>query len=263
MALHFKHIKAFNGDSTNTYYTFLEFQGKNDKTEKSLPRIFIDTKNNNNTPKVADGATDYGHIVTNSVETTFYEKVNLMKDLIILGQNDITIKNNQGNLHIGMQGQLSFEGLDGISSKIKLLSTASDSKAETGKADFEVRGYSYFAKDIYTLGSCTAKFFNATSDIRAKENIEPVSESMLKIVDRIQLYTFNYKTDPKERILGVLAQELKDVNINGATFVDNINASGENGDFMTVRETKLIYVLLGAVQELSKEVKELKEKLGE
>ena len=262
MALHFKHIKAFNGELTNTCYTFLEFQGKNDKTEDSLPKIFIDTKNNDDTPKVADGATDYGHIVTNNIETTFKENVKLMKD-IILGNEEITIKNNQGDLHIDMLGQLSFEGLDGISSKIKLLSTATDSKAETGKADFEVRGYSYFAKDIYTLGSCTAKFFNATSDIRAKENIEPVSESMLKIVDKIQLYTFNYKTDPQERILGVIAQELKDVNINGATFVDNTNASGENGDFMTVRETKLIYILLGAVQELSKEVKMLKEKLGE
>jgi hypothetical protein len=40
--------------------------------------------------------------------------------------------------------------------------------------------------------------------------------------------------------------------------VDNLDAPGEFGDFMQMKESKLVYVLWKAVQELSAEVEELK-----
>lgn len=112
---------------------------------------------------------------------------------------------------------------------------------------------------------CQAKYFTASSDIRAKENLNLLQQSMLNIVRKINIYTFNYKTepDPKDRTIGVIAQELQDIDIDGFSLVGNKEATGENGDFMMIRESKLIYVLLGAVKELSEEVDRLKKKLGE
>ena len=80
---------------------------------------------------------------------------------------------------------------------------------------------------------------------------------MLDLINRMNVYTFNYIDNLQQRNLGVIAQELEDINIDGFQLVD------QDGLFLTVKETKLIYVLLGAVKELSKEVKELKAKFGE
>ena len=44
--------------------------------------------------------------------------------------------------------------------------------------------------------------------------------------------------------------------------VDNLDASGENNDFMQMKESKLVYVLWKAVQELSAEVESLKAQLN-
>lgn len=112
-------------------------------------------------------------------------------------------------------------------------------------------------------GNVNATYFNATSDVRAKDNLIPFSLSALDIINRTQVYTFNYRKDPLHRTLGVIAQDLVDLNLDGASLVDNLKATGLNDDFMQVHETKLIYILWKAVQELSLEVKILKEKLGE
>ena len=59
----------------------------------------------------------------------------------------------------------------------------------------------------------------------------------------------------------MIAQDLKDVNIDGFDLVGNKTATGENNDYMQIHESKLIYVLWKAVQELSNEVDNLKKQL--
>lgn len=126
-------------------------------------------------------------------------------------------------------------------------------------------GYDLFVGDYVKINNyCQARYFNATSDVRAKENFNKLNEGFLDIIKKVQLYSFNYKNDePTERTIGLIAQEVQDINIDGFSLVENKNATGEDGDFMMIRESKLIYVLLGAVQELTKEVEELKKRLGE
>ena len=84
---------------------------------------------------------------------------------------------------------------------------------------------------------------------------------MLDLVNKMQVYTYQYK-DSKQKSLGLIAQDLLDIDLNGFSLVDNKNASGENGDYMSIHESKLVYILLGAVQELSQEVQQLKKELG-
>ena len=87
-----------------------------------------------------------------------------------------------------------------------------------------------------------ALYFNATSDKRAKENLCVYTDSALDIINRVQVYTFNYRHHDK-RTVGLLAQDLLDYDLNGVCLVDNIHATGIDNDYMTINESKLVYVL--------------------
>jgi hypothetical protein len=104
---------------------------------------------------------------------------------------------------------------------------------------------------------CSAGYFNATSDKRAKENIKKAEFSATNIIQSLDIYNFNYKNSNKQSI-GVIAQEALDFNINGFSLVENENATGEEGDYMSIKESKLIYILWKAIQEQQKEIEELK-----
>lgn len=105
-----------------------------------------------------------------------------------------------------------------------------------------------------------AQYFNATSDRRAKDNIQPLTTSALDWINNTTIYSFNYlfNSDPT---VGVIAQELHP--LGDVSFVKNAAATGENGDYMAVTESKLVYVAFKAIQELSKKVEELQNELQE
>ena len=106
-------------------------------------------------------------------------------------------------------------------------------------------GYRLFIGDYAKINNyCQALYFNATSDKRAKENFHILNNGFLDIVKNMQVYGFNYKDNTDTRTIGLIAQEVQDINIDGFSLVENKNATGEDGDFMMIRESKLIYVLL-------------------
>lgn len=145
---------------------------------------------------------------------------------------------------------------------------------ESTKSDRSVYQPGYFAfskitivndesknnSELVVKGKCEALFFNATSDRRAKSNIIPAEFSALKVVNAIPTYTFNY-SNKEEKTIGLIAQEAAKFDLDGFNMVDNLEATGQNGDFMQMKESKLVYVLWKAVQELSAEVEELKAKI--
>lgn len=106
---------------------------------------------------------------------------------------------------------------------------------------------------------CRALYFSATSDRRAKENIQPCTISALDFINKIKVFSFNYKTN-KEKTIGIMAQDVLDTDLKDL-LVDNINATGFYGDYMSIKEDKLIFVLLKAIQEQQKEIEDLKAKL--
>lgn len=115
--------------------------------------------------------------------------------------------------------------------------------------------------ELLIKGKCEALYFNATSDRRAKTNITPAEFSALHVVNSIPTYTFNYN-NKQEKTIGLIAQEAAEFDLDGFNMVDNLEATGQDGDFMQMKESKLVYVLWKAVQELSAEVEELKTQIA-
>ena len=114
--------------------------------------------------------------------------------------------------------------------------------------------------NIISSGKCEAQYFNATSDKRAKENIYPLMASALDIINAVQVYTFNYKNSDQTTI-GLIAQEVLPYNLGGATFVSNPDATGENDDYMSITESKLVYLLLKGMQEQQEQINQLKQRI--
>ena len=108
------------------------------------------------------------------------------------------------------------------------------------------------AGNLITTGDITA--FGSLSDIRLKENIEPITSALDK-VSQIGGYTFNYKKNPDVRMTGVIAQEVEKVLPEVIYTTTDINSDEEN---LAVRYENMIGLLVEAIKELKTEVEELK-----
>ena len=83
-----------------------------------------------------------------------------------------------------------------------------------------------------------------------------------KLLNIIYTYTFNYKNN-SETSYGIMAQDLVNTKINDFCFIDNVAATGENNDYMKVKESKLVYLLLEGIKAQQKEIELLKIQLEE
>lgn len=101
-----------------------------------------------------------------------------------------------------------------------------------------------------------APFFNATSDRRLKTNINTIENSVLPLIVSTPVYTFNYKKHPTIPVIGIMAQDVLDKNINDFNLVKK---SGDN--YYEIKESKMIYVLWKAVQEQQKQIEALQARL--
>lgn len=119
----------------------------------------------------------------------------------------------------------------------------------TNSAQFAGTNKCYFNG---STGQITATSFNATSDERLKENIEdfvlttPISDVTVK--------TYNFIDNPDEKYIGVIAQDLQKV------YPELINEDDDG--FLSIKESKLVYLLMAEVKELRKRIEELEKKVG-
>lgn len=95
-------------------------------------------------------------------------------------------------------------------------------------------------------------FYNF-SDIKLKENIEPIENALSK-VDALNGYTFNYKNKPDTRVAGVIAQEL--IQVLPEAVYEVVDGDETN---MAVRYDNIIALLIEAVKDLKAEVEDLKQ----
>lgn len=155
--------------------------------------------------------------------------------------------------------------------KINLTGDLETSKSITaGTGDLETKigtiegttSYGIKTKSVIkTNDKCEALYFNATSDQRAKKNFNQIlNTDALKWINDLKIYTFDYRINGKTSI-GITTQQVQDKPINDFNFVDNLEATGENGDYMTIKESKLVYMCMSAIQELSQQNTTLQEKL--
>lgn len=128
------------------------------------------------------------------------------------------------------------------------------------KSPLEIQNYLKVTNYIHSDSYCEASYFNATSDIRAKENIKPATYNALELINKLSIYTYNYKNQ-NERLTGIMAQDLLKNQPKELDLVSNINATGVNNDYMSIKNDKLMFVLMKAIQEQQKEIEELKSKI--
>lgn len=113
-----------------------------------------------------------------------------------------------------------------------------------------------FEQALSSGTSVTAPFFNASSDRRLKTNINAVEDSVLPLIVSTPVYTFNYKKHPSVPVIGIMAQDVLDKNINDFNLVKK-----SSGGYYEIKESKMIYILWKAVQEQQKQIEALQARL--
>lgn len=100
-----------------------------------------------------------------------------------------------------------------------------------------------------TATTVSAGTFVATSDKRLKENIMPYSCE--KSILELPVYTYNFiADDTKTKHIGCIAQELQEI-------CPELVKEDEKG-YLSINESKLVYLLLDEVKKLKAEVNQLK-----
>lgn len=280
MAIFIPHIKGC--DDANVIYTWIEWPDHGGIT----PLIKYNTTNN------LTGAQPLGNIITSEAENQRINKaisipnIQEIKKLDFFSAGSISLNSDNTawkflgeadkNLEINSQAELNLYGTTKTylragsdnNTSITLASTTVDTtttsiithkaKEHNFKTGYVTIGNGGNAtKEDYSLyiqNSCNALYFNATSDVRAKTKVQHASFKALNIVKSLPVYTFNYKETGSPSI-GLIAQDAAKISF-GSDFslVNNETASGENGDYMTIKESKLIYVLWKAIQEQQEQI---------
>ena len=274
----FDHIKGCSRDTTaynKGLWTWIQFaKSKNDEFPQSpYPEIIV-AKGSNGINTVDDHATTWNYLLNpeqfsdannwsaegstvktlGDIITTSGPAQTIHKSLTIDGNNRLSV-------HKIDFGTVKFEANIGL----KVYNDDNLTYFLLNASGITVKSATTFEKDVKCEGQIQAVSFNATSDKRAKTNIKRLDqEKALDIVNKLPVYSFNYKKNNIPSI-GVLAQEamVYDGAIPNFSLVNNEQATGENGDYQTVKESKLVYILWAAIQEQSRQINQLKSQLKE
>lgn len=158
------------------------------------------------------------------------------------GKNKTLALGSDGN--VNASGSITTEG--NIKAKNVYLNNATANDGEVGVIKTSGNGF------------IQAPYFVATSDRRAKENIVSLPP-LLNYVRSIPVYSFNFRDNPSEPSIGIMAQDVE------SRFVGPFNLVQQPADpssYKAIRESKLVYILWKAVQDLADEVDSLKWRLS-
>ena len=296
MAVYYKWIKgcAAGSSLTEGLWTYLKWGGNANsvnnadgsagKTINNLPHIYayIGKKDNPETEN------DLGYVLTNAAEgveiiqpwklsNDFYFDLNSHTN----NNNNLFSSNSCGNIQLTDSGYYFGKNLTVnsiltvnqstilrstlevtsntiLNGAVSIKDTTPATSATSGA--LKVTGGIGVGGAIYSGSSCTAVYFNATSDKRAKENIRPANYSALDLIKKLPVYIYNYKNS-NETVTGILAQDLLEVQPKELNLVSNINATGENNDYMSIKNDKLMFVLMKAIQEQQEQIEQLKSEI--
>jgi hypothetical protein len=166
------------------------------------------------------------------------------------------------NSRTEVKNSLSVEGSNGISSDSRIIAGGS-SNATYIRSYGDVECYDGAngmtiqldgsTGNIIAEGDVTA--YGTASDINLKENIEVIPNALDKVA-QIRGVTFNYKDKPKEKMTGLIAQELEEVLPGVVYHVENDNKT----KFKALRYGNVVGLLVEAIKELQTKVDELEKK---
>ena len=141
------------------------------------------------------------------------------------------------------------------------------------------RGLDVHGRHIYThdqdiygqgAGSSTTKVMwwsqinrvkSAISDKRLKTNVKPTKIKAVDLLNKIEMVEFNWKKDNKFEKIGAIAQQVQLV--EESLVVHDMDDKQTYNDYLRINYYDTIPYLIKAVQELSQQNKELKNKLEE
>ena len=110
-------------------------------------------------------------------------------------------------------------------------------------------------------GNLYATYFYGTSDRRLKENIKDLDLNCLDLVNNINLREFSWKADETHKpVIGAIAQELKQI-LPEKYVHEFIGGQETKDEYLSINDSKLVYLLIGAIQEQQKEIESLKAKI--
>lgn len=115
----------------------------------------------------------------------------------------------------------------------------------------------YVWKSKYSLWGIIKSYYNTTSDIRLKKDIETCEYNALDIIDKFNFKSFNWKyheefgQKPYTEI-GLIAQEVEEISENFVSMA---------GEYKTLNQFNLLTYSLKAIQELSIQNKELQQRI--
>lgn len=266
MAINWKHIKGMTNNCTSWIeFSNTEYDDKSTRTTDYAPEIkYYNTDNYESTKSLGKIITSKATGQTIDNDFSIKGKLDCNSDLTCSGNIKFIYKNNN---------------------KISLYSndTTESASIQYNSECFALNANKFFINNDMRIeksdstankttiisgntkinsNSIEATYFNAVSDKRAKENIIPFKGDALKIINSLQTYTFNYKNNSTTSY-GILAQDLVDTKINDFSFIDNIAATGIDDDYMKVKESKLVYLLVEGIKAQQKEIEELKLQLEE
>lgn len=141
------------------------------------------------------------------------------------------------------------------------------------------KGFDVHGAGIYThdqditsqgAGSSTTKVMwwsqinrvkSAISDKRLKTNVKPTKVKSVDLLNKIEIVEFNWKKDNKFEKIGAIAQQVQSV--EASLVVHDMDDKQTYNDYLRINYYDTIPYLIKAVQELSHQNKELKNKLEE
>ena len=120
----------------------------------------------------------------------------------------------------------------------------------------------YSNQKVYTQSKGVyANAFYAASDRRLKENIKDLDLNCLDLVNNINLREFSWKDDEEHKpTIGAIAQELKQI-LPEKYVHEFIGGKETDDEYLSINDSKLVYLLIGAIQEQQKEIESLKAKI--
>lgn len=107
-----------------------------------------------------------------------------------------------------------------------------------------------------------APYFNTTSDIRAKKDISKSTFAARDIIKALPIYNYTLKED-NQKTIGIMAQDALDINLGDFELVKNKEATGKDGDYMAIKESKLVYVAWKAIQEQEEIIEKQQQEIDE
>ena len=270
--------------------------------EKTAPSVYSNVKGSNAAPinyntlgEIQSSATDLGSILCSKVTNTTEEPLNVQNVINFFKKTETGIPVKEGSLSASDDGVLftsdkvTFTTTDNSptsptsshikggtitadnytfnkNKKIYIDWSAVESVKLPGLATFnknETRlDTTVFVNSLTATNQIEASYFNSTSDIRAKKDIAKIDFSALNLISSVPVYSYKYKNDiTNTSTIGIMAQDLLPYQ-EQLQLVSNEKATGENNDYMSIKDNKLIFILWKAIQEQQEEINKLKEQLA-